>query len=290
MREVVKKRGLAEALGPRHAAAVALAHLAHQLRRAVLREKALGVASAALGGAGVPPAEPVHEQHAPHDVRGRHALRPRDGAVLAHLPGALVHVLAVHDAGVVAVHHVVDLVLLDDPLQVLLVHDVRAVGDHLVHELAPFHHRHALLVRAHRRPLAGLDGAVGVHAHHEVRAQAAAAAEGVHVPVVHQVEGPVHEDAHRLLPLVVGVTVQLGLRQLQLQRAHQLHGLSKLLLKPLSAAPMPFAKETVIANQRGKDRTNADKYLLSIRVRFWNHEVGKHHMNPIHKLSHRLTL
>jgi hypothetical protein len=77
-----------------------------------------------------------HQQHAADDVRGGDAFGARNGAVLAQALRSLVHVLAVDNARVVSVHHVVDLVLLDHVLQVLLVHDVGHTGHDLVDELA----------------------------------------------------------------------------------------------------------------------------------------------------------
>eukprot|EP00968_Pinguiococcus_pyrenoidosus_P016692 scaffold1617_cov252-Pinguiococcus_pyrenoidosus.AAC.13 len=166
----------------------------------------------------------AHEEHPAHDVRGAHPFRSRNGAVLAQPLRRLIHVLAVHNARVVAVHDVVNLVRLDDVLQVLVVHDVGAVRHHLIHEATATHARHPLFITHHRGPLAHCDALRVIHAHDEHIAQGPTLAERVHVAIMHHVEGAVHPDPHRFpLPHCTRLGA-LFPRILQLGNGHRARG------------------------------------------------------------------
>ena len=79
--------------------------------------------------------------------------------------------------------------------QILARHDVRTIGHHFIDEFAPLHHGQSLFIIHQGRSLALRDALVGIDTHDEVRPERASEAKGVHVAVVHDVEGPVHENA-----------------------------------------------------------------------------------------------
>mmetsp|Transcript_70652 Transcript_70652/g.170630 ORF Transcript_70652/g.170630 Transcript_70652/m.170630 type:complete len:257 (-) Transcript_70652:65-835(-) len=191
-------------------------------------------------------------EHPPHDLGRRDPLRPRDGAVLAQGLRAGVDVLAVDDAGVVAVHDEVDAVLLDDVVQVLVRHHVRHALDHLVHELAAAHHGEPLLVVTQRRPLALGDRDVVVDSDDQVGAERQALPEGVGVAVVEEVEGAVHEDPDLLPPDRQG----RARRPLQLStKRHDLRlRLCELGSHQLRLRLLPAAVCDVVDGQRGREQ------------------------------------
>mmetsp|Transcript_4371 Transcript_4371/g.15163 ORF Transcript_4371/g.15163 Transcript_4371/m.15163 type:complete len:304 (-) Transcript_4371:101-1012(-) len=178
---------------------VADAHLLLQ-RRGLVRPFRLGLRARA-------------QEHAPNNVRARNPLRPLDHFEAAELLGRCVSVRAVwKQARVVAVHDVIDPILVKELLRKLGADVVRNVRDHLVHPLDRAHRRNALLLGHHRWTLAPPNLGVVHNAHHEHIPARPRLPKRVGVPEVHQVEAPVHVHADRSCPLALFTMLRQTLR------------------------------------------------------------------------------
>mmetsp|Transcript_29545 Transcript_29545/g.87514 ORF Transcript_29545/g.87514 Transcript_29545/m.87514 type:complete len:358 (+) Transcript_29545:743-1816(+) len=196
-------------------------------------------------------------QHPPDDIGGAHPLRPRHALILPRILGRLVHVPPVHDARIVPVHHVIDVQFFDHVFDVFGVHHVRTSGHDLVDESTSAHHGQPFGIVHEGRSLAAGYGFVRIHAHDEMRPQGFAEAERVHVPVVHHVEGAVHEDSD--LPVasfgvvggggVGGDVLFLGGEETFFQFVHLKLGHPQLLGQPPPIPPVPLPHQSVIPHQ-----------------------------------------
>jgi hypothetical protein len=106
--------------------------------------------------------------------------------------------------------HIVYAILLDDPLEVLVVHHIGHARDHLIHKFASSDHCHSLLIVHHWGTFADSDGLVTVHTNDESGTHGTAfTEEGVHVTVVHHVKGAIHEDTDLFAVFGVGDVLEV---------------------------------------------------------------------------------
>mmetsp|Transcript_16230 Transcript_16230/g.31423 ORF Transcript_16230/g.31423 Transcript_16230/m.31423 type:complete len:279 (+) Transcript_16230:1004-1840(+) len=234
-------------------------------------------------------------QHTTNNISGRHTLRARNATVNAALFGILVHVLAIHNARVVTVNNVVNLVLFNDHVQVFWGHDVGCAGNNLVNPLASSHGSTALLI-VHDRcsTLALLDTGVAVDANHKIGTEGTTLAESVHMTVVHHIKGAVHPNANRALVLVKFI-LRIQIIDLALKFSHLTLRLSELGGQHRALALVALAKEHIVQYQGEDHDTHGGQELLLRRVRLRiassTHEPVKAHLEGSHRsrLLHSLV-
>mmetsp|Transcript_19862 Transcript_19862/g.63119 ORF Transcript_19862/g.63119 Transcript_19862/m.63119 type:complete len:220 (-) Transcript_19862:220-879(-) len=144
-----------------------------------------------------------HEQHAPHQICGGHALGPLDGLEAAQPLGQRISVAPIRrNARVIAVYDVVDVVPVEEQLDEIVGQLVRDVPDDLIHPLARDEGGEPLLLGHQRRsPLVALHLLIADQTHDKYVSQGSRLSQCVAVAEVHHVKASVHVDADRFFPL-----------------------------------------------------------------------------------------
>mmetsp|Transcript_38716 Transcript_38716/g.76226 ORF Transcript_38716/g.76226 Transcript_38716/m.76226 type:complete len:201 (-) Transcript_38716:78-680(-) len=166
-------------------------------------------------------------------------------------------------------------------LQVLPVHDVGALRHHLVNELAAFYHCAPLLIcHDGAGPFAFANRFVTVDANNEVSAEIFALPEGIHVPVMHHVEGAVHPYSHRLGVVRFCSLALRCLRMLLLQLLNKPLRRLQVSLKVLSAPSVPSPQQQPIQKQSAHTRHHCQQQLFRPGVRWWDSASAEELVEP----------
>mmetsp|Transcript_4684 Transcript_4684/g.13455 ORF Transcript_4684/g.13455 Transcript_4684/m.13455 type:complete len:441 (+) Transcript_4684:382-1704(+) len=153
----------------------------------------------------------AHE-HAAHNVGAGHPLRALNQAEPVDLLGILICVSTVwQDAGIIAMDHVVNMVLVEQLVQEGWCKIIGHPCEHLVDPFDGLHHGVAFLLIHHGGPLAPADLAVGHQAHHQMLPQRFGLSQCIGVPIMHHVKAAIHVHAYgRPLSPALSVAVQEG--------------------------------------------------------------------------------
>merc|ERR1712227_8895 len=126
------------------------------------------------------------QEHTSHNVRRAHSLCSGNALELFDLLDMSVHVLTVHNARIVTVYDVVDIIFLDNHVEIFRCHHVGYVRHDLLHETTRSYSRLTLLVRHTRcTSLTFRDTLVRVHTHNKFGSQAVPQTKRIHVTVMH---------------------------------------------------------------------------------------------------------
>mmetsp|Transcript_1477 Transcript_1477/g.2355 ORF Transcript_1477/g.2355 Transcript_1477/m.2355 type:complete len:214 (+) Transcript_1477:788-1429(+) len=206
----------------------------------------------------------IHKQHTANDISRGNALGTRYRLKLATLLRSRVHILPIHYTGIIPMDDVINAILLNDIIEIFLIHNIGTARHDFIHEFTPFYHRQTFLIIHQRFTLAFPDTGIAIDAYDQMRAKTSSETEGIHVTIMHHIKCPVHKYTNltTLFSIFFTRIFHRHQRQLLLQIMHLHLCLLQILCQFIPFLHMTVSKDDEIYNQRDYRSKCAQDHFL----------------------------